>query len=179
MSEAAEAYGSALYGLARDEGVSQQILEQLSQVSRLFEENPDYVRLLREPSIPKEERCSLLDQGFRGQVHPYCLNFLKILCERGYVARLTECCGVYRRLYQEDNGILEVQAVTAAPMDAALEQRLRQKLEALTGKTIILDCRTDPGVIGGVRLEMAGRELDGTLRRRLDDLQTSLKQTVV
>ena len=59
------------------------ILGELDEVQQLLKQNPDYLRLLSTPSIPKKERCGLLDEALRGQVHLYVLNFLKILCEKG------------------------------------------------------------------------------------------------
>ncbi len=38
------------------------------------------------PASPKKERCALLDEALRGQVHLYALNFMKILCEKGTLA---------------------------------------------------------------------------------------------
>ena len=54
----------------------------------LLEENPDYYSLLAEPSIPKKERLSLLDQAFATELQPYLLNFLKLLFGEGSGKRL-------------------------------------------------------------------------------------------
>ena len=57
-------------------------------------------------------------------------------------------------------------------------QTLRQKLSAVTGKTIRLTCRTDPDCLGGVRVEMDGQRLDGTVRRHLEDMNDLLSKAV-
>ena len=175
----AKTYGEALYSLAREEQLDQRLLEELEMAAALFQENQDYVHLLSLPSLPKKERCGMLDESFRDQVHPYLLNFLKILLERGALAELSGCCEAYRRHYYEDHGILEITAVTAVPLSEELLQRLHQKLEEKTGKTVLLKTRVEPEVLGGVRLEMEGRRLDGTVRNRLDAIQASLRQTVL
>lgn len=175
----AKTYGEALYSLAREEQLDQRILEELEMTAALFRENPEYVHLLSLPSLPKQERCGMLDESFRDRVHPYLLNFLKILVERGAPAELDGCREAYRQHYNEDHGILEVTAVTAVPLEAGLLQRLHQKLEEKTGKTVLLSTKVEPDVLGGVRLEMEGRRLDGTVRSRLDAIQASLRQLVL
>ena len=93
MTETAKMYGGSLYDLAAEEGLEPRILGELDEVQQLLKQNPDYLRLLSTPRIPKKERCGLLDEALRGQVHLYVLNFLKILCENGTLRELD----VYKR----------------------------------------------------------------------------------
>lgn len=179
MTQTAQTYGESLYELARDEQLSGEILSQLQAVSGLLRENPQYVDLLSLPSVPKKERCGVLDESLRGQIHPYLLNFLKILTENGTISQLDGCKDAYRRRYNEDNGIMEVTVVTALPLEEQLQEKLKSKLAETTGKTILLHHRVDTGVIGGIRLEMAGKHLDGTVRSRLDNLQAALRHMVL
>ena len=179
MTGVANNYGGALYALARDEGLSAQILEEISALRESFRAEPGFIQLLSTPSIPKEERCRIIDDCFRGKLHPYVLNFLKILTQQGYVRDFAECCQVFRRQYNEDNGILPVTAVTALPLDQAQQRKLAAKLSEVTGKTIDLSCRVDPQTLGGVRLDFDGKQVDGTVRRRLDDIRSILKNTVL
>ena len=179
MTEIANNYGGALYELAREEGLSQRILNEITVLTESFSSEPGFIQLLAAPSIPKQERCQVLDSSLRGSVHPYVLNFLKILTERGYIRQFPGCCQVYRQRYNRDNGILPVTAVTAQPLDHALQQKLTEKLAALTGKAIDLSCKVDPNCLGGVRLDFDGKQVDGTVRRRLDDIRSILKNTVL
>lgn len=179
MTGVASNYGGALYELARDEGLSVQILEEITTLSESFRSEPSFIRLLSTPSIPKAERCQILDDCFRDKLHPYVLNFLKILTERGYVRDFAECCQVFRKQYNADNGILPVTAVTATALDEALQQKLAAKLSEVTGKRIDLNCRVDPQTLGGVRLDFDGKQVDGTVRRRLDDIRSILASTVL
>lgn len=179
MTQITNNYGGALYELARDEGLSQRILDEISALSESFAAEPGFIQLMSTPSIPKQERCQIIDDSFRGNLHPYVLNFLKILTERGYIREFTGCCQVYRKRYNQDNGILPVTAVTAAPLDDKLRQKLADKLSQATGKTIDLSCRVDPQCLGGVRLDFDGKQVDGTVRRRLDDIRGILASTVL
>ena len=174
MTETARMYGGSLYDLAAEEGLETRILGELEQAAQLLKANPDYLRLLSTPSIPKKERCGLLDEALREQVHLYVLNFLKILCEKGTLRELSGCARAYRLRYNQAHGILEATATSAVPMTAQQTQALHAKLEKLTGKTIDLKTKVDPGVLGGIRLDMEGTELDGTVQNRLAALRRDI-----
>ncbi len=179
MSARAETYGQALYELARDEGLSSQILEELGMAVNIFRENPDFTRLLALPSVPKAERCGLLDESFGGRVHEYLLSFLKLLVENGLIRELAACGKAYRRRFNADNGIVEVTATTAVPLTPQLARDLCRKLSEATGKKIDLVQRVDKGLIGGVRLEMNGRRYDGSVKSHLEEIRRSLDAAVL
>ena len=179
MTEVATTYGQAMYDLAREENLSKQLLDELTALSGSFEGEPEFIRLLSSPNIPKEERVRILDDSFRGKLHPYVLNFLKVLTEKGYMKHFTGCCRVYRQQYNLDHGIVPVTAYTAVPLSDELRRKLTAKLSTVTGKTIELDCRIDPETLGGVRLDFDGKQVDGTVRRRLEDIRGLLKNTVL
>lgn len=179
MTQAANTYAQALYDLAKDEGFGKTILEELSALKSVFTENPEYTKLLSAPDLPKQERCGILDEAFRGKVHPYVLNFLKILTEKGYIRQFPLCCDAYRGFYNEDNGILVVKAVSAVPLTAAQTEKLIGKLSVITGKTIDLHCSVDAASLGGLRLSYDGKQVDGTVRNKLDSIGKMLKNTVL
>ena len=179
MTEVATTYGQAMYDLARDENKSQTILAELSVLDQGLRAEPEFLQLLSAPNIPKEERVQILDDSFRGKIDPYVLNFLKVLTEKGYMRHFSGCCQYYKQQYNKDNGIVPVVAYTAVPLSDELRRKLTAKLSTVTGKTIELDCRIDPETLGGVRLDFDGRQVDGTVRRRLEDIRGLLKNTVL
>ncbi len=172
-------YGEALYDLAKAEGLSEQILQQLQVLNGCFEDAHDFLRLLSSPNLTKQERCAVLDESFREKVHPYVLNFLKILTEKGYAKQFSACVAAYQEHYNEDNGILPVTAVTAQALTDGQTQKLTQKLSQLTGKTVELTNRIDPAVLGGIRLDYSGKRLDDTAAHRLADIREKLENTVL
>ena len=179
MTQIAKNYGDALYELACEEGLCEELLPQLKGVRDLFSQNPDYLRLLSAANLPMTERLRNLDEALSGSVHPYLLNFLKLLCERGHIGELRNCCSRFRARYNEDHGILLATAVTAVPLHVAVLDKLAKKLGELTERRVEMDNRVDPSVLGGIRLEYAGRELDGTLRQRLEGIEKTLSDTVL
>lgn len=179
MTNTGSLYGKSLYDLAVSENLSEPVMKEMEAVRDLFAEYPDYIRLLLEPSIPKKERLGLLDQAFGDAVHPYLLNFLKILTERGLLREFSACEKCYRALYYEAHGITEANVISAVELDSDRREKLKQRLEKMSGKEVILHVRTDPQVLGGIRVEMEGKLYDGTVRGRLSDLRKKLDETVL
>lgn len=179
MTGAGSVYGEALYELARSEKLSEELLSELSALDDSFRQEPAFLRLLSAHNLSKQERCAILDGCFGGKVHPFVLNFLKILTETGHIRRFSDCCIAYRERYNADNGILPVTAVTALPLSGEQTEKLTQRLTSLTGKTVRLINRVDPEVLGGVRLDYDGKRLDDTLSHRLRSVRERLKSTVL
>jgi F-type H+-transporting ATPase subunit delta len=179
MTQIAVVYGEALFGLARDEGLDTAILRQLLVLDESFSAEPNFVRLMGTPNIGKEERCAILDNSFRGKVHEYVLNFLKILTEKGYFRHFSACVQAYRSCYNDAHNILTVTAVTAVALTESQKARLEEKLCAITGKTVELTNRVDAACIGGVRLDYDGKRVDDTVSTRLQKLRSLLKNTVL
>ena len=179
MTEVGNVYGSSLYELAKAEGLSADIGQQLNVLQTSFSQEPNFIRLLSSPNLTKAERCQILDSSFRGTVHPYLLNFLKILTEKGYIRYFSDCCSAYIDLFNQDNGILPVTAVTAVALTAEQTDKLCAKLMRITGKRIELRNRIDPSCLGGVRLDYDGQQLDDTISHRMDSIRDLLKNTVL
>ena len=179
MTEVGNVYGESLYELAKEENLSKLIGEQLAVLQQSFQQEPDFIRLLSSPSLPKTERCQILDDSFRGKVHAYVLNFLKILTEKGYMRYFSDCCDAFTEHYDQDNGILRVSAVSAVELTAQQRDKLTEKLSRITGKKIALCTRIDSRVLGGIRLDYDGQRLDDTVSHRLDTIRNVLSKTVI
>ena len=165
MTEQSREYGEGLYALCAEEALSGDVLEELDVLNGSFKAQPDYLRLLSNMSLGREERLGILDKTLRGQVHPYVLNFCKILLEKGLLHEFSDCVKAYRARYLQDN---------AVPLDDGQRKKLMEKLSAMTGKQIVLKERLDPAVLGGVRLEMDGKRYDNTVQSRLTAIHRAI-----
>lgn len=179
MSSVSADYAKALYSLAKEENITERVLQELKVLDDAFAEQPDYLRLLNNPNLSKDERIGIIDTGFRGKVHPYVLNFLKLLTQKGYARSFPDCVKAYREQYNEDNGIVSVLAVSAVALTDAQSEKLRSKLETAIGKKVELRFQMDSACIGGVRLDYDGKRIDGTVKNRLDSMRELLNNTVL
>ena len=179
MNRIGAVYGQSLYALAKEDSLEEQILQELDVLKAVFAEQPDYSKLLSSRSLSKQERIELLDEAFREKVQPYVLNFLKLLTEKGYIAKFADCCRAYREQYNLDRGILQVWAISAIALTDSQKKKLTEKLTGITGQKIDLICKEDPSVLGGVQLRYNGVQVDGTVQGRLEAVAKSLKNTVL
>lgn len=177
MTQAAKVYGGSLYDLAAEEKLDGQIMEQMNEIRQIFRENPGYLKLLGEPAVPQEERLKLLDEAFGGQIEPYLLNFLKLLCERKILREFSGCYEEFVRRYNIDHGIAEAVVTSAVRLKEEQMEALSAKLEKVSGKKIHLTQKTDPMVLAGLRVEMEGIQLDGTVQGRISDISKQLETT--
>ena len=113
MTQRAVIYGGSLYELAVEENRAAQILEELTEVFKLFRENPDYLTLLLEPSIKKDKRLELIEEAFGSSCDRYLVNFLKLLCERGLLREFEGCRETFIKRYNRDNNISEALVTSA------------------------------------------------------------------
>ena len=177
MTDAKE-YGRALFELAEEAGRTEAIIEDLKTVNLAFTQNPKYKTLLDTPALPKDERLALIDKAFAG-ADEYVLNVIKMLCEKRAVHLFSAASDTFYLLYDEARGIERVEAVTAVSMTDGQIAAMKAKLEAITGKTVVLINKLDPAIIGGVVLRYSGVQLDGSIKTRLDDFKKSLENIVM
>ena len=179
MTTATSLYGQSLYDLAAEEGLTEEILKQMEVVEAIFRENPDYITLLLEPSIPRRERLGLVEEAFKDQLHPYLLNFLMILLENSLLRGFGATYRTYREAFNKDHGIAEATVTSAVALTESQVKALTERLEEMSGKTVQLKQKVDSSVLGGLRVEIEGKLLDGTVMGRLADLRKKVSETVL
>lgn len=171
-------YGKALFELCEELSTTESVLRDIEAVARLISDNPEYTKLLDTPAVPKEERVALAEESF-GSFDTNLVNLIKILCERHLSHLLPEIFKEYSALYDISRGIERAEAVSAVPLTEEQTSRIAAKLEAMTGKRIILKNTVDPSILGGLKLRFSGRQLDGSVKTRLETFEKSLKGAVV
>ena len=171
-------YGKALFMLTEERATTEGVLEEITLADRLFSENSDYVKLLDTPALSKPEKLALVDEAF-ADFDEDLKSLIKILCEKHLVSAFSEVKKCFCSLYDTSRGIEHVEAVTAIPMTEEQSRKMSDKLEAMTGKKIILKNTVSPEILGGVKLRYSGVQLDGSLKTRLEKFEANLKNTVI
>ena len=179
MTQTARVYGGSLYDLAAEEQLTVAIMEQMSEIRQLFRENPDYMKLLSEPSIPTKDRTDLIETAFGEQAERYLVSFLKLLCERSILAEYAGCCEEFARRYNADHNITEAVVTSAAKLSDEQMETLKAKLEKMSGKKVSLIQHIDSTVLAGLRVELEGKQLDGTVQGRLSGISRKLNEVIV
>ncbi len=84
--------------------------------------------------------------------------------------------------YRADRGIVEVTATSAYELSPAVQKDIKAQVKSLypDSKHIIINQRRDQEVLGGVQLEIVDKQLDLSIRSKLNHFKelTTLERTV-
>ena len=179
MTEHASVYGVSLYDFASEEKLTDAILEQMQEIKQIFRDNPDYLRLLSEPAVKREERTDLIEKAFGADAERYLVNFLKLLCEKNLLREYEGCTEEFTKRYNADHGIAEAVVTSAVELTEEKKKALKEKLEKMSGKTVSLVTKVNPAVVAGLKVEIEGTEIDGTVNGRLNEISKRLNDTIL
>ena len=167
-------YGHALYLLAKEIEQVEEIKIDLTAAYEIFKTNPEYSTILDTPAISKGEKLALVDEAFK-PLHENVVSLIKILSEKHSVATFKDVYKTFILLYNEDMGIIEVEAVTAIPMNDNQITALRERINSITGKCAQIKNTVDPSILGGVKLRYEGVQIDASIKTRLDGFASTLR----
>jgi F-type H+-transporting ATPase subunit delta len=161
-------YAKALVNLAARDGQLESIGRQLAALQQAFACEPRLYKLLSSPTLAAEKKTGLLE-GLSGylQLDAKLRNLLGLLQQRDRLEYFDALVADYRDLSDAHLGILRAQVHSAAALDEAARQAIGAQLEQRFGGRAVLELAVEPELLGGVRIEVAGRVLDGTIRAGL------------
>jgi F-type H+-transporting ATPase subunit delta len=164
-------YTKALFQLAQESQQEEVISRELEQFYAAYRDS-ELQEVLTNPVIDSDKRKNILLRVTEiQQLKPLTVHFLAILLARDRLKYLPEIVSCYRRLLNEARGRVEAKAVGASPLEPAMVDRLRQVLQGIAGKEVVLQQETDPSLIGGVLVELEGRVYDGSVRTQLEKMK--------
>ena len=134
----------------------------------------DVLGVLRNPARPLAERIKVVDALLARRVPEPVLKLVGLLVERGKADRITAIEAEYRRLLNEQRGIVAAVATSAAPLDKAETPALARKLADMTGRTVDLRVEVDESLIGGLTVRVGDTLYDASVRGRLERLRERL-----
>ena len=169
-------YAQALVAVAVERGNLAAVAESFAGIAAAIADNARLRVFLQSPQVRTEEKKQLMTSVFADRVEPVMLHFLELLLDKDRFTHLAGIHAEFARLEEQHRGVQRVRVVTALPLASDLEDKLTAKLAALTGKTIALDKKVDPSVIGGVCVTLGDRIIDGTLATGLSRLRRTLEK---
>lgn len=172
-------YAGALLSSARKAGVLPGVAESYASLMDMHLGQTALRVFLDSPQVRTEEKKDLLKSVFGGKVEPLLLDFVFLLIDKNRIENFRDIGEEFALLVEQEQGVMRAKVTTAVALPADLEEKLKAKLSALTGKTMILEKRVDPAVIGGVKVVMGDKILDGTVRTNLDLLRKTLEKASV
>lgn len=175
MTAIGSMYGKALYLLACENGECEETLSLLHAVRAILEENPAYIALLDSPAVPVQERLDAAGAAF-AEIGETVRNLLCLLTEKRHMKYFGAAVREFERTYDRDNGILKVTAITAVPLSDRQKEAIAANLTAEIPGTrrVVIENRLDPGILGGLILQYAGKQTDASLSLQLETLREKI-----
>lgn len=180
MHTAYKTYAEALFSLVTEEKESDltQVFDDLNGIAGIFKAEPDFMKLLKVPTIPVDEKLAVIKEAFEGKIHAYALNFLYVLTENNRADSFSKILEHFTMLYNDRMNLADVTVTSAKPLGDEIVEKIKAKMTKVTGKTVNLTLKTDPSVIGGVVISYGNTVIDGSVRARLEKLRTDIAGTI-
>ena len=171
---AARRYARALLDVVQQQGDPQSVRRELREATALLAAQNDLRTALEHPALPAEGKRKVVEAVWGRGASPLIVRLLTLLAERGRIGILPAIEDSFSALWNAQRGVVTAEAISAVALDEAQTRAVAEALRKATGKDVELQTRTDPALLGGILVKMAGRTYDGTVRGRLRALRQRL-----
>jgi F-type H+-transporting ATPase subunit delta len=170
----ARRYATAVFSLAHDSGVIEAVGRDLAAIEKAIGEDATTKGFFVAPIFDRKLKERVLVASFEGRVHEVALHTLLLLVRKRREALLSELVAEYRKLELAARGAEPLTVTTARELSPDELRAMVSRLEQLYKKSFDVTVRVDSSLIGGVRIMMGDRRIDGTVAGRLEELTRTL-----
>jgi len=135
---------------------------------------PELEEILRNPQLDKRAKAAAVD-AVAGNSDPLVVNFLRLLVEKGRAGGVAEVAEEFERLAAAEQGELTVELTTAYELSDEETRTIVGQIEQRSGRKVEASRTVDPGLIGGMVLQVGSRRVDASLRGRIEQLGRELR----
>lgn len=175
----ATGYLQALFELARSKDQFQQATNDMDTVARVFRENAQLRKVILHPSVTREEKTRLVESILAPHLSPLVRNFLLLIITKRREKILDDILEQYQAVADSVGGTGRAVVQTAIPLSDEKLARLKSTLETITKKTVEVETRVTPEILGGVIVKIGNKVIDGSIVTRLNNLRRRLVETGV
>ena len=168
------AYAEALFAVARSEGPLSEVEDELFRVAQVVKGNDELRDKLADPHIPVAVRQQIVVDLLGGKALPVTTSLVSMVVGTGRVRDLPAIVDqmVAMSAAEANKEVAEVRSAIALTDDQ--KSRLAEALGRATGKQVEVKVIVDPSLKGGVVAQVGDTVIDGSIRRRLDQLRNAL-----
>ncbi len=175
----AKRYADAFLDFAKSGcGLEKALFDLRNLKNTVIGDNREFLEILESPEIGLIEKNDFIDRVLNSEFSPEVKNFLKLLIEKNRINKLLDIIEYIRIVYSH-GGEEEALLKTSFPLDLNLIKQIEDKLEEKFNKKLKFYIDLDGSLLGGVQVIIGNTVIDGTIRRRLDDLREKLKGVIV
>jgi F-type H+-transporting ATPase subunit delta len=132
-------------------------------------------RIIADPNVSDAKVAGLIIAILGGKLSAQAENFVRVLAEAKRLELAEEIRSQFEALKNEREGLIEAEVVSAFELDAAQTRDLESRLEKRTGRKVKARVSVDRSLIGGVKVVLGDKVIDGSARAQLAALETALK----
>ncbi len=173
-STVARPYAEAVFRLADAGGSLAKWLEMLGGLAAVAAD-PRVRSAIGDPALSDAKVAGLFISILSGQLDGDAENLVRILAENGRLELLPEIRAQFEALKNEREGVVEAEVFSAFALSDAQVADLVQRLEKKTGRKVKARLQLDAELIGGVKVVIGDKVIDGSARAQLGALENALK----
>ena len=168
-------YAKALFTVVQDEGEIDRVEDELFRFGKLLETNNELKQALSDQSIDSAQRKKVLDELLADKVSPHTLGLLGFVVDQGRGRQLPQILTELSHLAAEAKDSVVAEVRSAIALDDAQKQSLAQALSKATNKKVEVKVIVDESLIGGIVAKVGDTVIDGTVKRRLEQLKEQVR----
>jgi F-type H+-transporting ATPase subunit delta len=175
MSQAltlARPYARAAFAIAQDGGTLAPWSDALGFAARVAAD-PRVSALLGNPRLTVDDAVALLSVD---GAPPAFADFVALLSENGRMALLPEIAGLYEELRADAEKVVRARVTSATALPAGELDTIKAALKRRFGREVEVETGIDESLIGGAVIAAGDVVIDGSLRGKLQRLQSALAQ---
>lgn len=173
----ARRYANAVFAVAQERSTAPRVGDDLEAIAKAIDSSAQTQRFFTAPIVDRYQKEAALSKAFAGKVDDVALHALLLLVRKHRETLLGELLAQYRALQMQARGAEPLTVTSAQPLNEAELRALVERLEKIYGKKFDATANVDPSAIGGVRITMGDRRVDGTVAGRLEELTRALFAT--
>ena len=173
MAVAHRIYAEALFGAAKDAGRLAPVHEALTDFAAMAAESDAVRSVLRNPQFDPGVKSQIL-ADLAGDSEPLFTNFLQVAAEKGRAGEIEEIAKEFEQLMAREERRLTVELTTARDLSDAEADAILGEIEKAAGRKVDATRKVDPGLVGGIVLQVGSLRVDASVRGRLERLRHEL-----
>lgn len=164
----AHRYALALWEVALENRLVQEVYNDMQLITRVAAENPEFRRVMVSQVIPEKKKMQVFKAIFENHISPVTLSFSRLVIENGRQGISLSIAAEYISIYKQHFRIFDITLRSAVPFKPEDKQRLLEKLQPVVRGTVNLEEETDPSLIGGFQVIYEDFVYDASVKRELE-----------
>ena len=176
VSGLAERYAAALFDLADEQRLLDEVAEELGQLRSMLQASGDFLRLIRSPILSREDQARAIGAlAQRAGLLEVVRNFLGVVARNRRLFAIPAIIEAFLQELARRRGEINAQVIAARPLSEVQLAALNEQLRRSIGSRVSVDLRVDPGLIGGIVVKVGSRMVDASIKSKLQRLQLAMK----